>query len=369
MSMLMNQIAGLAGATMLLSSTTDARQVQALMGLRSDGDPREAVERFAHQFARGITDSGTQHKDGPSIPFFAEALNYLYSETYREEYVDLPMASGQILPHDSEVPAHAEIWKYRTVQSGGAAKIGNPTGIGSIPRVSIGGREYIGHVATVVNAYGFTLMEMRAIAAVDGSLSALYPEAARRAHDETQEATAWWGNKQHKLTGFLTHPNIPKVYAPLGADASTLWSVKSFDEIVADIVYILNAGKKRTFGREVPTMLLLPRDVEDVFLIKRIPNDKQTLGVHIKELFPGLKILFVDQLNASHPDNTTGVGIAVALRQDKKAAALVTPQPFEQLDPQWHGLEWITICLSRLGGVKVVRPLSATIMPGISAPS
>lgn len=356
---------GIAGTAMLLSHS-DA-QVAAIKGMRSDGDPRTTIERFAYRFARGVEDAGNPYTDTPNIPLFAEQLEHLYAEIQREEYIDLPMANGDILPFDTEVPAHVNIWRYRTLQSAGAAKIGNLTAVGSIPRVSVGGREYVGYVASVVNAFGFSLTDMRAMVAVGGELESMYAEAARRAHDEIQDRVAWWGDKQHKLHGFISHPNIPKVYAPVGTGNSTLWSIKDFDEVFADVVYILNAAKQRTFGREIPNLLLLPRDVETIFVTKRIENDKQTLKAHIAENFPEVTIKFVDQLNASHPDNTAGVGIAVALRVDKKAAAIVTPQIFEMLDPQWHGMEWITVCHSRIAGVKVSRPLSATIMPGISA--
>lgn len=367
MSALLSQFKDAAqqGGAMLLAHN-DAR-ASALAGMRNDQDDRPATERFAHRLARGILDAGVPHKDGPNIPVFAEQLEHLYTEIYREEYVDLPMANGDILPLDTEVMPYQTLWKYRTLQAGGAAKIGNITAVGSIPRVSIGGKEYIGHVASVVNAFGFSLMDMRTMAAIGGELESMYPEAARRAHDEIIDRVAWWGDKQHKLQGFLTHPNIPKDYAPVGVSNSTLWSTKTFDEIFADIVFILNAAKQRTFGREAPTLLLLPREVETIFVIKRIENDKQTLKAHLAENFPGLTIKFVDQLNAGHPDNATGVGIAVAMRVDKKAAALVTPQPFEMLDPQWYGMEWITVCHTRIGGAKVPRPLSVSMMPGISA--
>jgi hypothetical protein len=56
----------------------------------------------------------------------------------------------------------------------------------------------------------------------------------------------------------------------------------------------------------------------------------------------------------------------VALRQDRDAAALVIPQMYEMFEPRWFGLEWLTIAHSRIGGVKIPRPYSISIMAAIS---
>lgn len=349
----------------LFSGSADLGHLQPLIDKgRGRGD---TLTRIAHRIAQGIRDGGEMHRDAPSIPVFAQALEYIYSETYKVEYANLPMANGEVLPLDNSVPNYVEVWKYRTFQSGGAAKIGTTYAAGSIPRVSVGGEEFEGHVAAVLNAFGYSLQDMRVLAAIEGGgqLEQMYPEAARRAHEEIQERVGWWGDQQHKLTGLLTHPLVPVEYAPVGALNSTNWESKSFDEVFADILYLADASEERTFGREVVTDIYLPRDVKRVLLTKRIENDKQTLKAHIEENLD-VTIHFVDQLNADHPDNPTGVGIAVAIKKDKSAAALVTPQPFELLDPQWHGLEWVTICHSRIGGVKIPKPYSITVMPGIS---
>jgi hypothetical protein len=240
---------------------------------------------------------------------------------------------------------------------------------GSIPRVSIGGEEFSGTIVAILNAFGYSLQDMRIMAAIEGGgeLESMYPEAARRAHEEIQERVGWWGDTNHNLHGVLTHPLVPVQYAPLGAGNSTLWSAKTFDEIFADVLYVCEAAEERTFGKEQTTHLFLPRGVKRLMLTKRIENDKQTLKAHIEENIDGVTISYVDQLDASHPDNPTGVGIALALKQDKSCVSLITPQPFEMLDPQWYGIEWVTICHSRLGGVKMPKPFSLTVMPGISA--
>lgn len=354
-----------AGASIFSAANVDGGALAVINSLRGRADRRPALERFIDRMAQGVA-AGGDRNDAPNIPVWAQELEHLYSEVYMIEYNDLPMANGDILPLDTEVPNYVEIWKYRTLQAAGGAKIMNSTAVGSAPRVSLGGKEYIGHVASVMNAFGYSLQDMRVMAAVNSSLTSMYPEAARRAHEEIQDRVAWWGDKEHDLTGLLTHPNVPVQYAPLGADNSTKWEDKTFDEVFADFVYLASASKNRTFGREVATLIMLPRDVEEIMITKRIPNDKQTLRAHIAENYPGLTVKFVDQLNAGHPDNPNGFGYGVAIKIDKSASSLVTPQAFEMLDPSWQGHEWVTYCHSRIGGVKIPKPYSISIMPGIS---
>ena len=362
-------ISNLRGAPMLLSLLNDGAQVAQLAAHR--GNAKVPMrDRIAQRLAAGILMGARDHGDAAMIPIWGPELEALMGEVYEEEYIDLPMANGDILPLNTDVANWQELWKYRTLQKFGKAKIGTDYAIGSIPRVSVGGKEFVGYVAAIFNAYGFSIQDERVLSNVSNGarIQAMFPEAARRAHEEITDRVAWWGDTKHKLHGLLTHPYIPKQYAPVGANNSTYWSAKTFDEIFADIALLEDAAKARTFGKEYADVLLLPRDVSRVMVLKRIEQDKQTLRVHVKENFPDLKIMFVDQLNATHPDNPTGVGIAVSLRIDKKAASLVSPQPFEQFPPAWHGLEWLTICHSRIGGVMVPRPYSVTIMPGVSGP-
>ena len=360
-------ISNLRGAPMLLSLLNDGAQVAQLAAHR--GNAKVPMrDRIAQRLAAGILMGARDHGDAAMIPIWGPELEALYGEVYEEEYVDLPMANGDILPLDTEVQNWQDMWKYRTLQKFGKAKIGTDYAIGSIPRVSVGGKEFVGFVAAIFNAWGFSIQDERVLSNVSNGarIQAMFPEAARRAHEEITDRVAWWGDTKHKLHGLLTHPYVPKQYAPVGAGNSTYWSAKTFDEVFTDMVSLAEAAKERTFGKEYADVLLLPRDVNRVMVLKRIEQDKQTLRAHIKENYPELKVMFVDQLNATHPDNPTGVGIAVSLRIDKKAASLVSPQPFEQFPPAWHGLEWLTICHSRIGGVKIPRPYSITIMPGIS---
>lgn len=357
--------AGFNGSALLFSALNNGRQTMADAAAMRSGEERPFQDRFTDRATVALALHG-ERSDMPNIPLFAQALEHIFAEIYKIEFNNLPMAEGEILPHDTSVPNHVETWKYRTLQSYGQAVIGDPAAYGSYPMVSIGGREYQGNVAAVINAFAYTIQEMRVLAAVGGELESMYAEAARRAHEEIMDRVGWWGDKNHNLYGLMTHPNMPVVYAPVGALNSTKWVNKTFDEIFADMLYLATASENRTYGREVADLILIPRDARTLFLSKRIENDSTTLKQHIENNLDGVEIKVCDQLNASHKDNPLGVGYAVAIKRDKSAGSLIVPQEFEMFDPRWEGMRWVTPCHSRIGGVKIPKPYAFTIMPGVS---
>jgi len=305
--------------------------------------------------------------DAASIPVFAQQLEHVYAKVYEQEYADLPMANGEVLPIDTEVPNTAETYAYMTLTASGVARMGNTYAMGSIPRVSIGGVKETGNVVAILNCFGFSIQDMRVAAAVPqgGQLEQALPKAARRAHDEIQNRTGWWGSAQYKLKGLITHPNIPVTYAPVGVSTKTTWADKTFDEIFSDVVTLSEGLPERTYGRETVTNLFLPRTIRKVLMLKRIDTTQVTLEKHIQDSYPGIKIQYIDELDAAHPRNVLGVNIVVALNQDKEAASLVMPQIFELFDPQWFGMEWLTVAHSRFGGAKVPRPYSVSILAAV----
>lgn len=305
--------------------------------------------------------------DASSIPIFAHQLEYVYSKVYEQEFNDLSMANGDVLPVDTEVPNTAETYSYMTLTAAGIARIGNVYAMGAVPRVSLSGTKETGNVVAILNCYGFSIQDMRVAAAVPhgGMLEAALPKAARRAHEEIQNRIGWWGDTKHKLKGLLTHPNVPVAYAPNGVGGSSTWATKTFDEIFTDVVTAIEGMSERTYGRETVTHAYLPRSVRKILKLKRIEQTQVTLEQHIRDSYPEIQWHYIDDLAATHPRNQIGLNIMVLINQDRDAASLVIPQMFEQFDPQWYGLEWLTVCHSRFGGVKMPRPYSASLLVGI----
>jgi hypothetical protein len=348
------------GALQLDASSNYFRMIDSMP--RSDGTEQstgiiQSINFGVHNYSRA---------DAPNIPIFSQQLEYIYTTVYEQEYAELPMANGEVLPIDTEVPNTAETYSYMTLTASGLAKMGNVYAMRDIPRVSLSGTKEVGNVVAILNCYGFSIQDMRIAAAVPqgGRLEAALPKAARRAHEEIQNTVGWWGDTKHKLKGLITHPNVPVDYAPNGTLGSPLWTSKDFLEIFTDIVMTIEGVAERTYGRETVTHVYLPRKYRKVLKLKMITNTNITLEKHIRDEYGDIQFHYVNELDATHPKNLIGKNIMIALNQDRDAASLVMPQIFEQFDPQWYGLEWLTVCHSRFGGVKMPRPYSVGMLIG-----
>lgn len=334
-----------------------------------DGLPRSAEDSIHIGILQAVSDAvhRASRGDATSIPVFAQQLEYVFSKVYEQEFNDLPMANGDVLPINTEVPNTAETYSYMTLTAAGVARMGNTYAMADIPRVSLSGTKETGNIVAVMNCYGFSLQDMRRVASLpQGSmLETALPKAARRAHEEIANRVGWWGSTKQKLKGLLTHPNTPTAYAPNGVGGTPQWSTKTFDEIFTDIVTAIEGVAERTYGREVVTHCYLPRAIRRVLMLKRIEHTQVTLEQHIRDSYPGITFSYIDDLSAAHPRNLIGKNIMVLVNQDRDAASLVVPRIFEQLDPQWYGLEWLTICHSRIGGVMMPRPYSVALLVDI----
>lgn len=321
----------------------------------------DSIQRGVNKAAADI-----DHADASTLPIFARELEYVYTKVYEQEYAELKMANGEVLPIDDSVDNAAETYTYYTMSAAGIARMGNTYAMGSIPRVSLGGVKTSANIAAILNCFGYSIQDARAIARTGRNLDAAYANASRRGHEELWNRVGWWGDKNHKLHGLLTHPNVPVQYAPVGVGGGTTLSSKLFDEVFADFVALIESMPERTYGKERVTHVFYPREIERVLLTLRLPGQANTLKKHLADNYPDIEFVVVDELGASHPLNPTGVGIMVALRQDIDAAALVMPQLYEMFEPRWFGLEWLTIAHSRIGGVRVTRPYSVSVMAGVS---
>lgn len=360
---ILDQIKGVGslGALQLDASNNAFKMIDALC--RSDGNAISVGILQAINFGVSTAFRG----DAPSIPVFSHQLEYIYAKVYEQEYADLPMAAGDVLPIATEVPNTAETYSYMTLTASGLAKMSNVYAMRDIPRVSLSGTKETGNVVAILNCYGFSIQDMRVAAAIPqgGKLEAAMPKAARRAHEEIQNTVGWWGSTKHKLRGLITHPNVPTDYAPNGVSGSPLWTAKTFIEIFTDIVTTIEGMSERTYGRETVTHVYLPRKLRKILKLLMITNTNITLEKHIRDEYGSIEFHYVNELDGSHPKNLIGKNLMVVLNRDADGASLVMPQIFEQFDPQWYGLEWLTICHSRFGGVMMPRPYSGAVLIGI----
>jgi hypothetical protein len=98
-------------------------------------------------------------------------------------------------------------------------------------------------------------------------------------------------------------------------------------------------------------------------------SDTTVLEAFLKARPNITKVDWVAELASVNPVPSTGAAantdIMICYKRSPDYLTLEIPQPFEQLETERRGLEYITACHARCGGVIVYYPLSINIVEGI----
>jgi len=298
---------------------------------------------------------------GESI-FFARELEFIKSKSYDIKYGELK--ARMILPVSYEAGPGAESITYRQYDQLGVAKfIANYAN--DLPRADIKGREYTSPVRSEATSYGYTLQEVRAAKLTGKPLEQRRANSAKRAILQLENTTAFFGNAEVGLSGFINASNTNVVSVPAdGTGNTTQWVNKTADQILRDMNLIANSIFSATKGVEQPSTMLLPLD--QYTLVTSTPRSAIS-DVTIAEFFlknnPFVEEL--DWLNELKGAGASSTDRCMAYDRDQDKLSLEIPQDFEQLPVQEEGLEFIIPCHARLGGVIIYYPLSIAVADGI----
>jgi hypothetical protein len=303
------------------------------------------------------------HLDANESQYFARELEHVKTKTYDIKYPELK-ATG-LIPVSGEAGPGAESITYQQFDQVGMAKI-IADYADDLPRSDVKGKEFTSVIRSVGGSYGYSLQEIRAATMAKKPLVTRKAASARRANDQLVDQIAWFGDTVNNLPGLLSNANIPEVAAGTGGSLSpnTLWAGKDGNEIVDDLNNLANSVIDVTKGIEVPDTLLLPIAQFSLIATKRMADGTDTT---VLEFFmknsPSIKrVEWVSQLKGA---GTNGVDVAIVYKNSPENLTLEIPQPFEQLNVQQRGLEFIVPCHSRIGGVLIYYPLSLAKMEGI----
>jgi len=307
--------------------------------------------------------------DANESTIFARELEAIESEIYEVEF---PENNAKFnFNVDYKEPNWIETITYRQFEKIGFAKIVSSYA-DDAPRVDTYGKEFTSHVRSIVDAYGYSVQEIRASIALGRPLDREKALSAREANDQLQEKIAWLGSAEHKILGVLNNPNISAYTAPNGALVSPLWSNKTADEILKDMNDAVTFIQTSTFKRETPDRILLP--LEQYRLIATMPykasggSDLTVLEYFLRNNKMIKEIDSDPYLEDVAPLPSGGAGpsdcMMVYSRNSRKLKFKI-PQEFEQFPPQERNLESVVNCHSRNGGVIIYKPLSVLIVEGI----
>ncbi len=300
--------------------------------------------------------------DAQTLAISARQLEHVMSEVYEEEFPNLRMANGEIIPIDSSVPEGAETFTYYLYSAIGVARFSSAYSSKTSPRATITGARVSGNVENMEGSYGYTARDLRNAAFASLPLDSMLAVAERRSHMELLNKTGLWGREDLGLPGFLNHPNITHVSPPNGD-----WETATVDEIIADVNLAIDTAELISFGMRQSNVLLLPRERMLLIKTRRLGagDGGMTILKFLQEAHPGVSFEVLNELAPDNSDDNLDDMTAVAFTRDARLASLVVPMPYRQYPVQQSGLNFEVPTESSTGGVKMPEPMIVTRMGGI----
>lgn len=315
---------------------------------------------------------GVFFRDDADAISFARELEFVYSETYDEEFPELTMANGDIIPIDSTVPSGAHSYTYYSYSPTGLARVMNTYASSSIPRVGLAAKKHTAEIHSVPLSYAWNLQDRRA-AEMPGQKYNLQRDkafATKRTTMQVFDEVGWFGDEEHNLFGFLNHPNVTHTTAPVGATSSERsMLLKEPDEILADFRDLINTPRNLTKSVEKVTHVVVSDEVwADLVARPRSATSDTSIATWLQANFKDVTFTSSARLNADAHDGTEFEGQSLMVAYQKRAGKgeLVIPQQFEQMPPQEEGLETVVYTHGRVGGVKQPYPLSVHVYRDIT---
>ena len=173
------------------------------------------------------------------------------------------------------------------------------------------------------------------------------------------------GDADHGLVGFNDVTNNIEVVLPLDGGTSTgkSWTLKTADEILADLSAIENAPAAATFEVEQPDTLLLPTESMQLIAKKRIPDTDKTVLEFFRETAMYIKnIISVPKLKGA---GVGGTNRMFAYKKDPEYIEWKMPVVRESFAPQVKGLETEVIMHARVASIVERYPLARAYADGL----
>ena len=322
--------------------------------------------------ARGDSVSPMLHLDAGEEAFFILQLTYIQRQQLEVKHK--PLRASLFIPVSAEAPSGADSYKVRYFDIVGSAKWVNDYG-SDFPPANTYGSEKTFNIRSLGSAYRYSFQEIRRAQMAGQPLDAREAMAAERAINEKIDSVAWLGDASVGIYGLLKYPGITTYTIPAtGTGSSTLWSLKTPDQIIADVTGLISAVRVATNGKEIPTTLLLPQ-VEYIRLagLRTGSAGDKTVMAYLKENLALVGLTEIDWINES-----VGIGVAgnipagqaasnraIVYVKDPEHLSLELPISFEAMAPQLENMQFNVPCHARTAGVIHRYPLSVAIGDGI----
>lgn len=346
------------------------------------GDPGQVKAfQLLHEWDHYLRGEGKF--DEADITMAAEGLTHFFTAVYERKFPKLAAFSGLILPISKEVHPGAETYQWWERELLGQAVTASTYDEYSIPMV--GGPKAtatIGRIKPFLNGYktNFRTKIREALARKNGKpdfrVDQGKADAAYLGHAEAINALWLWGDLDWGIPGLMKETRIRVIQAPLGLNNSPLWSQKTADEVVFDLMTMANSLHQLSNRTRTARKILLPTLQHDY--IAGTPRgsgtDTTILGFvtnALKEKRMPIEFLGLDELNVAKSTAYNGgppnlvFDRAVIIDTDESAACFELPvAPEQPMAPKQTGLGEVTFMHSRAGGLRLEDAQSIVFFDG-----
>lgn len=312
--------------------------------------------------------------DAAETAFTLAALSYIESQVYETV---LPPKEGRLyVPVDNSSPPGALSTRYRMYTRIGAAQfITDDTD--DLPASALFVRETSHDFQAIGSHYKYSYMDLlaAAMASTNGgppvNLDLELAISAREQIERKLDRISAFGSTDSGdptlgLVGLLNLPNANLYVLATGAGsgATTAWSTKSPDEIIADLTGIIAAQIASTFKAFSPKRILLPI-LQHQTIAGRSMGDGRSdtiLSYFVRTRAESKQPVEVDSWQHCKDAGAAGAGHdrMVAYDPNPRYVRHMIAMEFTQLPPERRGLSYRTDCLAKTAGVISPYPISVS---------
>ena len=312
--------------------------------------------------------------DAQLAPIWAEKLRHTYTKVLEIKYPELGAANGDMLPIDTSVAPADLSWEYFSIDQAGYADWiddeGNVTASGTMTAT-----RHVGSTAELGHGYNVTVFDVERAQASGLKLMQLKQQHARKYHDSFANWVWMFGDVAKDLPGLCNHPNIPNVATSTGGSGDH-FSVKTVDEIAADIALIVDAVAEDTIGAYYVTKLYFPRAMAHRMRNLRLGSGDgfASLWDWMKDRYsgdetgqPSIEFKILNEATGTtrrqpktgtDTSGITGDFVFATGSTTPEEAAFIRARPFTQPAPQERDFVLHHLTNSKIGGCKMQAPLA-----------
>ncbi len=304
-----------------------------------------------------------------ALGFLLSQTAYIEAEVYRIQYPEI--IYQQLIPIDTSAGEWAKSVTYFSLDKVGQANWINNMAT-DMPFADINRNKFEQGIEMAGIGYTYTLEEIGQAMMVPGlNLTAERAEAARFSYEMFMDQHAYKGSTAKNIKGLFNNGNVTTVTAATGGSGSTIWSLKTADEIIKDVQNALTGVYEGSLTVEMADTVLLPIGEMQLLANIRVPNTYGNAldylakyNIYTHTTGAPLTIRSVLGLDTAGGD---GGGRMIVYRRDPRVLKLHVPMPHRFLPVfQRSGIAFDIPGIFRVGSVEVRRPGAVRYVDGIS---